>query len=418
VDVLKRPRLKLLVPILGALACAYVLAGTAADAQSTTDVYRWGSYLGGSYVGTEDAPFAVPGLSDVVAVDAGNEDTYALQCVGGQSSCSADGTVWDEGNDDIGQIGNGISPSTDWLTTPAQVQFPVPNTFIVSIGENQSGGYAVDSNGNGWAWGHDSCSGQTSAIDTSTPVEVPGIIDATAVQGGQGHVLWLLANGSIEACGDNNDGQLGNGTTTASYTPTQIDDPATSAPFNDIVSISAGNVTSAALDSSGNVYMWGSNTFGQIGIDKNSSPTKAKKVKVPTKVPLPYKALEISAGGSEKTANGSSIALLDDSGVNVVYAWGNDKYGQLGDDKTTNEFAPVKMTTTPKGVAFTEVVSGGWTSYGLSQGDVAYAWGAGGQGQLGNGTYDTMSLKPTKVDSGVIEISSTANNVVDLHMSS
>ncbi len=367
-------------------------------------MYGWGSYLGAGTPDTKVSPTLVAGLTDVVAVDAGNANTYALQCVGGAGDCSTDGTVWVWGSDKAGELGNGTVSSADgsWMNTPVEAIFPA-GVSIIAIGESDDGAYAIDSTGQGWAWGNDQCAGGTSSVREPTPVQVTGVTNAAQVQGGQGHVLWLLSDGTVASCGNNMNGDLGIGSTTPDYAPTVIGD------LSDVVQVSAGNVTSAAVTSSGSLYMWGSNSFGQLGV--GSAATKKKKV--PTLIGLPAPVVEVSAGGSEKTSNGSTIALLN---TTKVYAWGNNAHGQLGNGGTANEYAPVKVHV-PAGVTFTEVVTGGFASYGLdSSGDV-WAWGWGDNGQLGNGSSGPSSDAPApiEVDSGATAVSSTANNVADLH---
>ena len=364
----------------------------------------WGSYLGAITPDTKVSPTPVAGLTNVVAVDAGNANTYALQCVGGTTACSTDGTVWVWGSDKSGELGNGTVSSADgpWMNTPVQANFPA-GVFITAIGESDDGVYAIDSTGQGWAWGNDQCGGGTASVQEPTPVAVTGVTNALEVQGGQGHVLWLLNDGTVASCGNNMNGDLGDGSTTPDHAPTVIDG------LSDVVQVSAGNVTSAAVTSSGDLYMWGSNSFGQLGVNSAT----IKKEKVPTLITLPAPVAEVSAGGSEKTSNGSTIALLDNS---KVFAWGNNAHGQLGNGGTTNEYVPVKVHV-PAGITFTEVVTGGFASYGLDSSGGVWAWGYGDNGQPGNGSSGPSDDAPTpiEVDSGASAVSSTANNVADLH---
>ena len=94
----------------------------------------------------------------------------------------------------------------------------------------------------------------------------------------------------------------------------------------------------------------------------------------------------------------------------ALYAWGADHSGQLGDGKTTPEFSPVRITP-PSGVTYRLLASSGSTSYGVTTAGNVYAWGAGGVGQIGNGTT-AGSLTPVKVASDATGISGTAFDVV------
>ncbi len=363
---------------------------------SPGSVARWGDYFGGRH-SDERTPHAVSGLANVVAIDASNSSNYALECAGGISSCPTDGIVMAWGDDANGQLGNG--GTSDPQNRVVQVLFPA-GIHIVSIGEARNEGFAVDSTGQGWGWGNNGhgslCIGNHQ--DQTIPVAIPGITTATAVQGGQDHVLWLLANGTLVSCGENNFGQLGTGGTKSHMTPVAVID------LSNIVQITAGNTTSGALDSSGNVYMWGYNRKGQIGVGSTKG-----LIATPTKVKLPLPAVQVSSGG-DIIGNGHSLAVLNN---NSVYAWGDDANGQLGDDQTVNENAPVQVNV-PAGVTFASVAAGGYFSLALdTQGNV-WSWGGGQRGQLGAGSA-TQSAVPLEVDSGVASISATANNALDLH---
>ena len=358
-------------------------------------VARWGDYFG-TPGNIQRKPTGVSGLVNVVAIDASNSSNYALECEGGKSSCPTDGVVMAWGDGGLGQLGGGVLPNSQSTAHP--VLFPT-GVHIVSIGEAKNEGFAVDSTGRGWGWGANGngsmCIGN--AIMQVTPVEIPGLTDVTAVQGGQEHVLWLLADGKVMACGENGFGQLGIGKSKSSMVPVPVPG------LSHVVQITAGNTSSGALDSAGNVYMWGYNRQGQIGVGTQ------RMVSTPTKVKLPRPAVSLSAGG-DAVGNGHTIAVLND---HSVYAWGDDSNGQLGDGQTKNEFSPVKVDV-PAGVTFTSAVAGGIHSLALDTKGNVYAWGAGAKGQLGVGRV-RQSFSPLKVDSRVDLISATALDSLDHH---
>ncbi|MGA2321029.1 MAG: hypothetical protein ABSG95_09870 [Solirubrobacteraceae bacterium] len=230
----------------------------------------------------------MPGLANgVVAIAASDSASYVL----------ISGSVYAWGGGGGGQLGDSRSESSP---TPVKVMFPA-GVSIVAIGEAKNDGYAIDSTGQGWAWGANSkgalCLGGSEGKVTM-PEKVPGMTDAVAVQGGGKHVLWLLANGTVETCGTNAHGELGLGSgVSADRVPGAVPGLA------HVVEISAGNVSSAARESSGAVYVWGGNEQGQVGI---GSETPA--VYEPAHVALPGAASEISCGG-DLARNGSVLAL-------------------------------------------------------------------------------------------------------------
>ena len=150
-------------------------------------------------------------------------------------------------------------------------------------------------------------------------------------------MTYLLANGAVEACSQNSDGQLGNGTTTDSLKPVRVK----GLPSSPVTSISAGPSSSTALLKNGQVWGWGNNKAGQLGngTTKNVNKLPVEATALPTGVTFTY----VATGGDHSLG-------LDSAGD--VYAWGNDGRGQLGDAGNTDEgdpgtavLVPVKVLT-------------------------------------------------------------------------
>ncbi len=369
-----RPRLALAVVLAAALGLTWAAAAGA-------QLERFGSYFGGNPY-TQEVPTPVEGVANVVRIDASNASSLALD---------ANGTVWTWGNGQYGELGNGVGHDSNTPVTPS---FPA-GTKIVSIGEARSDGFAIDSNGHLWAWGLNEsgslCLGPKVKKHQLTPRLVPGVSGAVAVQGAQNHVLILLANGTVEACGTNSNGQLGVGS--------GVDETSTPLPVHNlshVVEITAGVLTSAARTESGAVFTWGDNRQGQAGV--GAGP---QSVFEPTQVALPGPASEISCGGD-------AIGTGDDSGFDLalvggrVYGWGNDRKGQIGDRRHATRMTPVATE-----LHFARVVASGENGIGLSATGQVYTWGAGHRFSLGDGG-ERGRLLPIEVANGATMISGTA----------
>jgi alpha-tubulin suppressor-like RCC1 family protein len=361
------------------LACAAVLALPVPAAGATT-VTRWGSFGAPPPAST---PAAIEGLKNVIAVDASNSSDYALE---------SDGSVWAWGVDRAGQFGDGGGPNS----YEKAVRVPLPTDVrFTAIGEAEFVGVAIDAAGHAWAWGDGgftACLGEQGSYG-APPQEVPGIAHAVEVQGGGHHTIWLLANRTVETCGSNVHGQLGVPGIKGSATPVQVPG------LSDVVEVSAAERTSCARTASGAVYDWGANWSGQIGNGKTS-----EAVFTPYKVPLPGPASEVSCGGNVATDD-YTLALVNGQ----VYGWGADEAGQIGDGSTGDRLSPVAT-----GLRFSQVVASGGTSYGLNAAGDVWAWGSAFEDALGTGKSKN-ALVPELVDEGVVAISGTAHDAVDLH---
>ncbi len=357
---------------LSVTAAALALGASAAGATEVGTVYTWGE------VDSQTSPIRVPQrvepLSEVTEVDAGNSSAYALE---------KNGTVWAWGQNTEGELGNGNT-----TTSANAVRVGLPSSLkIVSIGEAQNSGMAVDSTGHGWAWGlrGASCNPGASSFAV-TPQEIQGLSSVISVQGGEHHSLWLTSKGTVYACGTNAQGQLGVPNISSTSTPVLVPG------IGHVVEISAGERTSCARTSNGEIYVWGADNHGQVG-----NGVFREEVTSPYHVPLPGPASEISCGGN-LSSNGHTLALVN----GTLYGWGADAYGQVGDGQEEDKPLPVDT-----GMKFESVVASGISSFGIYHG-VLFSWGNHTGGILGTGSVRN-ALEPEEVEEGVTEVSSTAH---------
>ncbi len=175
-------------------------------------------------------------------------------------------------------------------------------------------------------------------------------------------------------------GQLGTSGTSPSSTPTQI---AADVEFSRV--IAPGKNHTIALDVSGAPYAWGDNTYGQLGdgtiIDKS----------IPT-ITLPSTAASTIFGYAAAGGGNHSLIINQDDGI--VWAWGRNNKGQLGDGTSENNRSIPVAVGLGGGRKFRVIDAGDEHSIALDQRSKAWTWGSNASGQLGDGTI-TDSVYPT-----------------------
>jgi alpha-tubulin suppressor-like RCC1 family protein len=353
-------------------------------------VRHWGSFFGGAEgnfdVKKSPVSVAVPGT--VAEVGTSNSSEYALL---------TNGSLYAWGLGTQGQLGDGRSANS--FTRPVRVRFPA-GIRIASIPADvmpYDTGLAVDTRGNVWGWGDNGggelCLGGTRMY--RTPVKLP-LTGVTALAGASNHALYD-AHGTVYACGQNVDGDLGDGSQASSTTPVRV----ARLHGSSVTTLVASFANSGALLSDGRYFDWGFDGSGQLGDGQLHRSSD-----VPVRVRLPHRVTQVAQGGSIWN-NGQTLVMLSSGSL---WAWGNDRAAQLGDATTVTEARPVRFHA-PAGVVYRSLATGSATSYAISTTGDVYAWGVGHVGQVGDGRTRT-AVTSVVVATGAASISATANNVV------
>ncbi len=297
------------------------------------------------------------------------------------------GNLYAWGLNNAGQLGTGTAGIQ---TTPQKVSFPngVTSWKVVAAGEYHT--IAIGNDGNLYSWGFNAMGqlglGNTTNQFIPQKVSFPnGVTSWTAIAAGAFYSLAVGNDGNLYAWGSNVYGQLGIGNAASQLIPQKVILP------NGVTgwtSIAAGGLHSLAISNDGNLYAWGYNAFGELGIGTTSEDS------TPVKVSLPSGAVSwigIAAGAYH------SLAISRDSNTNFsLYAWGWNAKGQLGIGNTINQLTPQKITL-PDGVtSWTTVACGVLHSLAVGNDGNLYTWGDNEHGQLGIGTTSDNSM-PVKV---------------------
>ena len=197
--------------------------------------------------------------------------------------------------------------------------------------------------------------------------------DIKQISCGGYHTFILKTDGSIWACGWNNYGQLGLGTTdtNAHSTFTQV----TTNINNDVKQIACGIYHTVILKTDGSVWSCGDNTWGQLGLNDTTSRTAFTQVTTDVK--------QIACGN-----NHTFILKTDGS----VWSCGYNEYGQLGLNDTTDKTTLTQVTTNVSNDV-KRIACGNNHTFVLKNDGSVYSCGYNYYGQLGlNSTTNQTSF--------------------------
>jgi alpha-tubulin suppressor-like RCC1 family protein len=147
--------------------------------------------------------------------------------------------------------------------------------------------------------------------------------------------------------------------------------------------ISGGSEHTCGVTTDSLAYCWGRNTNGQLG---NGTTTDRS---TPTPVSGGRKFRQVDAGYSHTCGVTSAKR---------AYCWGKNDFGQLGDGTTSDRLRPVAVAGARQ---FRQVAAGGdnYLSHtcGVTSDDLVFCWGSNGYGQVGDSTVIGQRLSPTQV---------------------
>ena len=352
--------------LLSLAVCPEIVAGRAHSLALAADgsVYAWGNnfqgQLGLGHVGVQNTPQRITAFDgkQIIAIAAGSAHSFAL---------AADGSVYVWGNNNCGQLGLG---HVGVQNTPQQI-LALKDKKIMAIVAGHLYSLALATDGSVYAWGRNDRGqlGLGPVGDQNTPQEILALKDKNIIAlaaGGAGHSLALAADGSVYAWGAGS--QLGLGPVRQQNTPQQI-----LALNKTIIVIAAGLGHSLALAADGSVYAWGWNDSGQLGL----GPVRHQHT--------PQQILDLKDKNIIAIAAGHnhSLALAADG---CVYAWGNNRYGQLGLGAVGKQNTPQQILAL-KDKNILAIVAGYRHSLALAADGSVYAWGNNTYGQLGLGPF-------------------------------
>jgi len=320
---------------------------------------------GGGPVSSALAPVDVKGLtSGVRAIAAGNQYTCAVTRAGG-AKC------W--GDNHLGQLGIRATPTG---RSPVPVNVARLGSGVRTMAAGSGHTCALMTVGAVKCWGAGYASGSTTP--TATPVDIPGLSSGVKdIAAGDDQTCVITSVGGAKCWGWNINGQLGNGSTTFSYTPVDV-----SGLTSGVSAISAGLGFTCAVTSGGGAKCWGWNEDGQLG-------NGARSVYPGT---TPVDVTGLTSGVSAIAAGSHHTCALTRGGG--VKCWGSNDYGQLGNGSRRSSTSPVNVAGLASGVS--AIAAGFAHTCALMRAGGIKCWGWN-YGRLGNGSRTEFSTRPVDV---------------------
>jgi alpha-tubulin suppressor-like RCC1 family protein len=219
---------------------------------------------------------------------------------------------------------------------------------------------------------------------TSPPEPTPALATASTpplafaqISAGGFHSCGVTTTHRAYCWGENNSGQLGDGTKTRRPRPVAV------VGGLQFLRVSAGDRHTCGITTTNRAYCWGNNYWGQLGNGTDDVIGHS----TPVAVAGGHSFRQVSAGPRQTCA----VTLWD-----VAFCWGNNDAGELGSPGFTH-FTPTRVAG---GLRFRQVITGGFHTCGATTSYQGYCWGLNGNGQLGDST-GTFSRTPVAVAGGL-----------------
>jgi hypothetical protein len=316
---------------------------------------------------------------------------------GGSHTCALleSGPVMCWGNGQFGQLGNGISKTVQ--NEPVEVTGLAGPVVDITAGEYHT--CALLKNGKIQCWGLNGAGQLGNGITReflgrNVPVDVIGLpAPAQAIAAGTNHTCARLMNGTVWCWGNDEYGQLGDGTYVKSVAEKGKATPVQVAGLENASLLAAGARHTCALAGK-DVFCWGDNSSGQLG----DGTTEAS--------PLPVQVTGLYSGVYAITAGEKhTCALSPDQSVTVkgIQCWGDNSFDQMG-NASKEKFSSIPVDVTGYSGEKVSITAGFEYTCVLSKDDQAYCWGITSYGQGGSTPDSTPSSEILELSPGLTPI--------------
>ena len=373
---------------------AGILAGVLVDslfaahyhncALANKKVYCWGAndqgQLGDGTTTNRTAPVLVQGSlagKDVIAIGGAGNSSCAIALESGK------GKIYCWGQNDKGTVGRG--DTSGGVTSPTAVATPGTSTTLastynatmLSTSGSRSQNMCAVADGDAWCWGNNEIGqigdGTSGTAPKTSPTKVrkdSGVLAGKTIvaisqdgyecgftngtcttstgESAYNHVCVVAqptsGNNAIYCWGENDVGQLGNGTTTKSNIPVAVRANTGDALFNKSIQGVALGLRHSCAVAAGKAFCWGLNGNGQVGVGTSTASYSLPQAVIEQSGGLQGQTVTAIGGGSNR---GCALTSYK------AWCWGVNTNGQIGDGTTTNRLVPTEsIYLRPKSPAF------------------------------------------------------------------
>jgi len=342
---------------------------TVQDAENK--LWIWGRGVYGQTAQNSEANYSSPvQIPSPVAWKAGwdkgqKDDSFLNAAV------KTDGTLWMWGYNNVGALGQNNKHPANY-SSPVQL----PGTNWSTVTASNANAYATKTDGTLWAWGYNAYGslGQNTLTYYSSPVQIPGTTWSQVARGGLS-VLALKTDNTLWAWGNYSHGQLAQNNEVRYSSPVQI-------PGTNWSNIAQSLQSSFATKTDGTLWVWGGNEYGTLGLNNPSNNRRSSPVQLPgttwAQVDQTYRgAVATKTDGtlwmwgsnsygqmgqndivnrSSPTQVPGSWAITSKNKIHgmfnsvfaikqdgTLWSWGNSLYGMLGQNNLTKYSSPVQI---------------------------------------------------------------------------
>ncbi|QDZ21158.1 RCC1 -like regulator of chromosome condensation protein [Chloropicon primus] len=356
------------------------------------ELFAWGDNSYGQ-LGIGSSKKSVSGPVKVKLPLAGGETVRSISSGGTHNLLlTTGGKVYAWGKNDYSQLGLGKNAGSGSVHEPTLVKGLGRGVSVQKVVAGQTFGALLTTKGEVYAFGDNSALQLGSKLSSAVQKE-PKVMPSDAkfkdLSCGKLHCLAATTEGLVFVWGTDSYGQLGLG---ASKRSLGVDKPERVGGLESIAKVFASATGSYAVSARGELYAWGKNNAGQLGIRSTKNPKSEPETVVEVSEGSRIKSM--SAGGHAFQYEGHSAVIMSSG---EVYTWGWNFFAQLGNGESESRQGIPHAIPWLARLNLTSIACGQFSTAAVTEEGELYMWGSNEAGQLGRGDFAVTTSDPIKI---------------------